>query len=185
MQQTGRRKVVRPASGLLLLAGLCWGLSGGMSPVLAHDGYIETTFGDWTPQTFVHEDAYEWKGYVFLTLMNSGIEAWGDLHLQITDPYNYGIANVDWVVDPPYQPTSSQSPLSWVVDNSAYGAKLDLFFYSDPVGPGELATFIVRTDNTTDQVPFFGVCVYPTPVPEPSALLIVGLGGLLLRRRRS
>jgi len=183
MQQQGRGKVVRTASGLLLLVGLGWGMLGGGAPALAHDGYIDTEFGDWSSKTFVHEDEDEWKGYVFITLMNTGTEAWGDLHLEIVD-VGYDITNVNWVVAPPYQPISSQSPLSWVVDNNAYGAKLDLFFYDDPVLPNELATFVVRTDNTTDKVPFFGILVYPTPVPEPGALLIVGLGGLLARWKR-
>jgi len=50
---------------------------------------------------------------------------------------------------------------------------LDLYFYSDPVAPGETATFTVYTDNTAVPNAWFGVCYWPTPVPEPTGLLLL------------
>ena len=158
------------------------------SPALAHDVSIDLDFGDMTPQSVTHEDFDPWKGNLSVTATNSGLEAWGDFHFEIFEVTG-DITNVDWVVDSPHEPTSSQSPLSWVVDNNAYGATLDLYFYGDPILPTETATFTVYTDNTTDNVSFFGVAMYPTPIPEPATILTwLSLGSIMgfvaYRRRR-
>ena len=134
-----------------------------------------------------HDDQSPFKGYLHLEVTNTGDESWGDFHFEIYHvPGQGAIDNVDWVDDSPYEPTSSQGGLSWVIDNVAVGATLDLYFYSDPVAPGETATFDVYTDNTTDKV-FFGVLMYPSPVPEPGTLILMGIAGMCLyypRRRR-
>jgi len=158
-----------------------------VSAALASDEVIILTFDDYTPAFGTHEDAAPFKGWLDVTVTNNMAEPWGDFHFEITEVMSYDMSTVDFIVDPPFEPTSSQSPLSWVVDNAAYGATLDLFYYDDPVLPGETATFSVYTDNTTAQVPFFGWCIYPTPVPEPATLFIIMAAGLpaLLKRRRS
>ncbi len=159
----------------------------------ADDVVITASFdavGSSAAQMFQHEEDEPFKGYAFISLTNTGDEPWGDLHLQIFQVPGFGsVVNVDFIVDSPYQPYSiPPRSMTWVVDNDyydgAYGATLDLYFYDDPVLPGGLAQFVVYTDNTTDQVPFFGLLVYPTPIPEPASLLLLAMGGLLLVRRR-
>jgi cysteine-rich repeat protein len=61
---------------------------------------------------------------------------------------------------------STQSGLTWSVDNTGAGATLDLFFSSDPLDPTQTATFSVHIDNTADERSFFGILFYPTQVPE-------------------
>jgi hypothetical protein len=150
---------------------------------LADDVSVNLTFDDYTPQTGTHEDADPFKGYFNLTVTNNMSEPWGDFHFEIND-VGYDVTNVFFVVDSPYEPTSSQSGLTWDVHNELYESTLDLFFYSDPVLPSETATFTVYTYNSADEVAFFGWCLYPTPVPEPVTLSLLALGGLLVVKGR-
>lgn len=125
--------------------------------------------------TVEHRDGGEYKGWFDLTVTNSGDTAWGDFHFEIYEVHGFGsVENVDFIVSPGFEPTGSQY-MTWSVDNDAVGATLDLFFYGDPVNPGETANFSVYTANT-DQLDFFGVRFYPTPVPLPGALWLLGSG---------
>ncbi len=84
-------------------------------------------------------------------------------------------------------PTSSQSGLTWAIDNDPAGAKMDLYYLSDPVAPGATAWFKVYTDNSTYKQ-WFGLMIYPT-IPEPGSLLafatgLIGFAGIMPRKRR-
>jgi len=157
--------------------------------VVADDGYWSGSIAGVGPGysvQYIHQDAEPYKGFINLTVTNSGSDPWGDFHFEIFDPIGgQNIANVDFLdsttIPPGPDPTSSQSPLSWVIDNVSVGATIDLFFYSDPVLPGQTATFSVYTNNP-DQLSFFGVAFWPTPIPEPAALALL-IVGMLVRRR--
>lgn len=174
------------------LACLAWLLTPaafflGTAPARGDDIAINTDFscvGPTCAQLSEHEDADPFKGSIILTVENTGTEAWKDFHFefyQVGDP----IDNVFFVVTSPNEPTSSQSGLGWTL--SLDGHTLDLYFSSDPVLPGEFATFNVYTDNTTDQVPVFGTSYYPTIVPEPGTFWLLGAGliGMAGFRKRS
>ena len=157
------------------------------APAFAHDGDIVTTFPNLDPQQFEHPDQAPWKGWLNVTATNNGTVAWGDFHFEFYDPIggqdlsNLAFRDASLGGE---DPTSSQSPLTWLIDNDAVPATMDLFYYSDPVGVGETATFSVYTDNTVGTLPIFGMIIYPTPIPEPGTVLLLGLGALLIRRSR-
>ena len=159
----------------------------GPAPVSAHDAAdIITSFDGFDlTQEIDHEDADPWKGWLNLTVTNSGIQPWGDFHFEIYQVTDETVENVHFDVDSG-APWCSQTGFSWDVDNDVVGATLDFYFYSNPVEQGDTVSFSVYTDNTTDQVSFFGVSYYPTPVPIPSAVWLLGSGliGLIGFRRK-
>jgi hypothetical protein len=178
--------------GLRVLLGVCLAaaLLGVLPAAQADDGSWSGAISDVGPGSTVlaeHQDADPFKGFFFVTVQNSGSVPWGDFHLQFYDPLGgQDISNLAFLdsttVPPGPNPTSSQTPLTWAINNVTVGATIDLYFYSNPVMPGALATFVVYTSNP-DHLPFFGLMMYPTPVPEPVTLLPLALGALLLRRR--
>jgi hypothetical protein len=160
-------------------------LLAGSAPAWADDVVLDPAsfdcLGSGCSQSSRHDDADPFKGSITLNATNTGDEAWGDFHFEFFQiPGGDPIENVDWVVGDPYQPTmnGSSTGLTWDPNNAVTGATLDLFFYGNPVDPGESVTFVVYSDNTTDNVPFFGTLYYPTPVPEPGTLLLFGVGAL-------
>lgn len=176
----------RFTKGVILGLGLLVLLGMSAQGAMAHDGSYDQVFefvgvGTEVAISLEHPDEWPFKGSLTLNVKNKGTVAWGDFHFEIFGPNGADVSSVFWDLLNP--PTSSQSPLTWVVD----GLKLDLFFYADPVQPGETAQFVVHTDNTSGELPLFGVSAYPTPVPIPGAAWLLGSGliGLLGLRRRS
>jgi hypothetical protein len=163
------------------------------SPARAHDAFIVTDFSDFTAQEYEHTDAAPFKGVVDVTVTNTGTVAWADFHFEIFEVPGWGsVENVDFVTEiiglDDYRPRKDDALVNFVVDNDAVGATLDLYFAGDLVLPGETVNFKVYTDNTTDSVPLFGLIIYPTPIPEPATMALVGLGALALlawRKRKA
>ena len=176
-----KMKRMKPA---LLLALLAFSLLLGIpQSVLAHDfdlglnDPIEITLSD--VESYAHVDGDPFKGWLNLFVSNTGNEAWGDFHFEI---YAVGsitnIENVhflDATMTGGLDPISSQTGFVWEIDNDAVGATLDLYFYGDPVLPGEMAQFSVYTDNQ-DQLASFGTSFYASPVPVPAAIWLLGSG---------
>jgi hypothetical protein len=155
----------------------------GPNPALAHNaniGQIEFDgVGIGEAYSVQHADQADpsgvWAGWVNVSVKNTGTEAWGDFHFNIYE-VSGSVANVDWDDSAPHTPTSSQTGLTWNVDNDPIdGAIIDLYFYGDPVNPGEEATFSVYNVNP-DELSYFGVSFYPTPVPVPAAVWLLGSG---------
>lgn len=181
----------RSRLGVLLSLSVGLVLLAGTAPSWGHSFDVTTSFdclggGGSCPQEVIHEDAADWKGWIGLAVTNTGTEDWGDFHFELfpSPPGFEDITNVVFDVSSPNEPTSNRTSLSW--DLSPDGHVLDVFFYSDPVEPGETLEIDVFTDNTTDMVSFFGTLYYPTPVPEPTTFLLMtaGLAGLAVAGRR-
>jgi hypothetical protein len=180
---------MRKSTLLLTLVVLALALVAGR--VMADPAYVNMTFTDLNPQTTEHIDGDPYKGYAYITLFNNTDEYWTNLELSIFSVHipNDGMSNISqtiFVDYAPYQPTSSQSGLTWLIDNDPLGAQMALYFGSDPVAPGHQATFTVYTDNTAFKQRF-GLSIYPT-IPEPSSLMalaggLFGLLGLRFRKR--
>ena len=137
---------------------------------LADDAYIDTTFTTLYPQQFTHDDKDPYKGWAWVNVYNDTDEYWTDFHFEIFSVEGSNISATIFIDDyPSHTPTSSQSGLSWTINNDPAGAQMDLFFAADPVAPDSPASFKVYTSNITYRQKF-GLEVYPT-VPEPSSLL--------------
>lgn len=190
---------------ILGLLAACLILTACVGPVLADDVTIGTTNnpielnGLSASYSAEHADATPFKGWAFVTVKNMGSEAWGDFHFKIF-AYPGGSNDIsqvsfldasmnDSLGGPGYDPTSTQSSTTWTIDNNIVGAEMSLYFYSDPVAPGETASFSVYTDNTASHANF-GLMMWPsTIVPEAGSLLalstgIIGLVGFMLKRQR-
>jgi hypothetical protein len=174
---------MRKFSLLIAILGVCL-----VSPVFAHDGSYD--FGTLTLNDVLnvqHDDqdtGNGYKGTFTVSGTNTGTEAWGDFHFAIT-----GFMNVYFTTGGGVYPKMNgvtMDPEDYVIGTNGGGySTIDLFFYDDPVVQNEFVTFTVYTDNTAAQNSFFGICLYPTPVPEPMTLAMLGLGslGLLIRRK--
>lgn len=171
---------------LFVVVALC------AAPVFADDVDIVTDFdgvGQAIAKGFNHVDDDPYKGFANIWVTNNSQVAWGDFHFQIFSFDGSDVSGVDFIVAAPFAPVSSQTLGSWTVDNTPVtGSKLDLYFYGDPINPGQSATFTIYTDNTLNKGNF-GLMMWPTPVPEPGSMLalatgMIGMAGIVIRRRK-
>lgn len=114
-----------------------------VAPAFAHDGVFGSAenpieFAGLAEQNLQHEnEQFPWKGTAFFYVKNTGTKAWTDFHFRITS-WGDDVSTVDFKdasmggVDP----ISTQSPLSWTINNAVVGAQMNLYFASDPVLPG-------------------------------------------------
>jgi hypothetical protein len=164
-------------------------------PALAHDAYIgdqnnPVEMNGWDIQLYNHPDESPYKGWAFVFVKNTSQEAWGDFHFKIFSYDGSDVSSVDFkdASMGGMDPISTQTGLTWTINNTVVGAEMSLYFYGDPVLPGQFAQFQVYTDNTAGKVNF-GLMIWPSPIPEPSVLLalsggLIGAAGLAWRRRR-
>jgi hypothetical protein len=134
------------------------------------------------PITVYHDDSVNNpeninKGVFQLTITNTGTEAWGDFHFGVFSGTMYYEETLGY-------PTLliNGSPVALDVTLSD-PQQLDLEFYSTPIDSGDTAIFSVYTNNEQDGG-MFGISFWPSPVPEPATLAMLGLGSLVFLRRR-
>jgi hypothetical protein len=138
-----------------------------------------------------HNDMDPWKGWATIYMINICGEDWGDFHLEVRD-IGWGCADVNFsetIAPELYIRTGVHTwdlveDLIWEVDNDAYNATLDMVFYDNPIEHGDIVKIKVYTDNHWSMYDWFRICAYPTPVPEPATLALLGLGAFVLLRKR-
>ncbi len=159
---------------------------------IAHDGDITTSFSDvgiGAQQGIDHPDADPWAGWFYVIVENTSNVAWGDFHFYVSSLNGSDVSNVDFTDLAVYKTDPLGTPVNMPVTANVSPDKsfIDLYYYANPVNPGDTVLFGVANVNP-DHVDF-RVCFYPTVVPEPGSLLalgsgLVGLVGFVIRKRK-
>ncbi len=150
----------------------------------AHDGAWVIDVTSWESQTLGHDDDDPWKGVATVTVTNTMLQDWGDFHFSIYEPLTYSVIFSDatyafQMLDSSLNPYAGAS---YVISGSQ--KTVDFEFYGNPVSNGQTVTFKIYTDNTSNQHAWFGLMAYPTPVPEPATMALLGLGALAILRKK-
>ncbi len=153
-----------------------------VSTAFSHDGSYSESITSWDGMTLDHYDEDPFKGWATITVANSMAEDWGDFHFEIFEFMTYN------VIFPTTETMLMKDELGDAYAGYSYShdgtQKLDFEFYGNPVKPGDTVTFEIYTDNTADKHEWFGLIIYPTPVPEPATLGLFSIGALAFIRRR-
>ena len=174
---------MRPRILLFAFFGLCMLL--GSNSAWAHDevfpDIINLALGE--SYDIDHYDSDPFKGTLTLTVTNTGVDLWGDFHFQILDNQYNSVTFDDGAS------LISNGVSSYTVDTTNNDHDLNFYFYNDPIGQNESVTFQVYTNNTSGQLPLFGMTIAPSPVPLPGAVwfLASGLAGIfgISRKKKS
>lgn len=176
-----RKYVLLAIVGVVLSSGLCF----------ADDMTYVNPVSNWADVTVEHQDADPWKGWATITLTNTMSEDWGGFQFNISatsGAETVFFADSDGIdTTAMLDGSNPYAGASYELSNNGISGPTTLTFefFSNPVETGEVVTFMVYTDNTTTpNNTWFNLCMTPLPVPEPMTVAILGIGGLLLVRKK-